>query len=54
MKRQKITRIQQKQLLGVDDDPTVVAKLAKMDMYINGDGKTNIKAEDGSTVSTEK
>ena len=44
----KIKHIQREQLFGTDDDPTV-AKLAKMNMYINGDGKTNIKDEDGLT-----
>lgn len=34
------------QLLGTDDDPNV-AKLAKMNMYIHGDGKTNIQDRDG-------
>jgi type I restriction enzyme M protein len=46
--QEKITDIKKKQLLGTDDDPTV-AKLAKMNMYIHGDGKTNIKDEDGLT-----
>jgi hypothetical protein len=45
---EKIRHIQREQLYGTDDDPTV-AKLAKMNMYINGDGKTNIKDEDGLT-----
>jgi len=40
--------IQNQQLFGTDDDPTV-AKLGKMNMYINGDGKTNILDEDGLT-----
>jgi len=43
-----ITHIRRDQLFGTDDDPTV-AKLAKMNMYIHGDGKTNIKDEDGLT-----
>lgn len=38
--------IKTKQLYGTDYDPTV-AKLAKMNMYIHGDGKTNISDEDG-------
>ena len=46
--KKKIEYIRKKQLFGTDDDPTV-AKLAKMNMYIHGDGKTNIKDEDGLT-----
>ncbi len=34
------------QLFGTDDDLNV-AKLAKMNMYIHGDGKTNIQDKDG-------
>lgn len=45
---EKITNIQKQQLFGTDDDPTV-AKLAKMNMYIHGDGKTNILDQDGLT-----
>jgi type I restriction-modification system DNA methylase subunit len=45
---EKIRHIQKEQLFGTDDDPTV-AKLAKMNMYIHGDGKTNIQDEDGLT-----
>lgn len=45
---EKVENIQKNQLFGTDDDPTV-AKLAKMNMYIHGDGKTNIKDEDGLT-----
>jgi len=45
---EKINHIKREQLFGTDDDPTV-AKLAKMNMYIHGDGKTNIKDEDGLT-----
>ena len=40
--------IRKKQLFGTDDGPTV-AKLAKMNMYIHNDGKTNIKDADGLT-----
>ncbi len=40
------TRIRTSQLFGTDDDPNV-AKLAKMNMYIHGDGKTNIQDRDG-------
>ncbi|VVB74117.1 N-6 DNA Methylase [uncultured archaeon] len=47
---QKMKDIRAKQLLGTDDDPTV-AKLAKMNMYIHGDGKTNIIDADGLTRS---
>jgi len=39
-------KIRMTQLIGTDDDPNV-AKLAKMNMYIHGDGKTNIKDLDG-------
>ena len=44
----KLKNIKTKQLYGTDYDPTV-AKLAKMNMYIHGDGKTNITDEDGLT-----
>lgn len=44
----KVTSIKTEQLYGTDYDPTV-AKLAKMNMYIHGDGKTNISDEDGLT-----
>jgi predicted RNA methylase len=44
----KIESIKRKQLLGTDFDATV-AKLAKMNMYIHGDGKTNVLDEDGLT-----
>lgn len=39
-------RIRATQLFGTDDDLNV-AKLAKMNMYIHGDGKTNIQDKDG-------
>jgi len=39
-------RIKTTQLFGTDDDLNV-AKLAKMNMYIHGDGKTNIQDSDG-------
>ena len=39
-------KIKKTQLFG-DDHDTQVAKLAKMNMYIHGDGKTNIYDEDG-------
>lgn len=45
---QKIIRTTQ--LFGTDDDPNV-AKLAKMNMYIHGDGKTNIQDRDGLLLS---
>jgi type I restriction-modification system DNA methylase subunit len=45
---EKIKKIKRTQLFGTDDDPTV-AKLAKMNMYIHNDGKTNVKDEDGLT-----
>ncbi len=41
-----IDHIKHNQLFGADDDPTV-SKLAKMNMYIHGDGKTNIFPKDG-------
>ena len=44
-----IDDIKHKQLFGSDDDP-LVSKLAKMNMYIHGDGKTNIQAKDGLTL----
>jgi len=46
--KEKVKKIQREQLFGTDDDPTV-AKLAKMNMYIHGDGKTNILDQDGLT-----
>lgn len=42
----KIESITKQQLNGTDND-TYVSKLAKMNMYIHGDGKTNIIDEDG-------
>lgn len=45
----KIKEIKAKQLYGADYDPDV-AKLAKMNMYIHGDGKTNIMDKDGLTL----
>ncbi len=42
--------IRRTQLFGMDDDLNV-AKLAKMNMYIHGDGKTNIKDRDGLLLS---
>lgn len=42
----KIESITKHQLNGTDNDP-YVSKLAKMNMYIHGDGKTNIVDEDG-------
>jgi len=48
----KIKHIREKQLYGTDDDPTV-SKLAKMNMYIHGDGKTNIQDKDGLTQYDE-
>ncbi len=41
-----VHRIRSQQLFGTDYDLDV-AKLAKMNMYIHGDGKSNILAEDG-------
>jgi len=43
-------RIRTTQLLGTDDDLNV-ARLAKMNMYIHGDGKTNIQDKDGLLLS---
>ncbi len=45
-KTEQITKIKINQLFGSDDDINV-AKLAKMNMYIHGDGKTNIMDRDG-------
>jgi len=42
----QIDRIKKTQLFGTDDDLNV-AKLAKMNMYIHNDGKTNIQDKDG-------
>ena len=42
----KKQKIRSTQLLGTDDDLNV-AKLAKMNMYIHGDGKTNVEDNDG-------
>ncbi len=47
-KDDKIDKIKKKHLFGTDDDPTV-SKLAKMNMYIHGDGKTNVLDADGLT-----
>lgn len=44
----KIKHVKEHQLFGTDDDPTV-SKLAKMNMYIQKDGKTNIQDKDGLT-----
>jgi type I restriction-modification system DNA methylase subunit len=44
--KSKLKKLKTTQLYGTDYDPTV-AKLAKMNMYIHGDGKTNINDEDG-------
>lgn len=41
-----VSNIKHLQLFGTDDDSTV-SKLAKMNMYIHGDGKTNVNAKDG-------
>ncbi len=45
-KKAKEKGIKKAQLFG-DDHDTQVAKLAKMNMYIHGDGKTNILDQDG-------
>jgi len=42
----KAEDIKKKQMFGTDYDPNV-AKLAKMNMYIHGDGKSNILDKDG-------
>lgn len=39
-------RIRENQLLGADADPWIVT-IAKMNMYIHGDGKSNIRHENG-------
>lgn len=46
-----INNIQRKQLLGCDIDPWV-SIIAKMNMYIHGDGKSNIKQGNGLTLAT--
>lgn len=43
--------IKKRQLLGVDIDPWI-ATIAKMNMYIHGDGKTNIVTANGLALST--
>ena len=43
---QRKNAIRRKQLYGTDNDQNV-AKLAKMNMYIHGDGKGNIFDDDG-------
>jgi len=45
----KIEEIKKKQLFGADYDVNV-AKLSKMNMYIHGDGKTNIRDSDGLLI----
>lgn len=49
-KKTKENKIKKTQLFG-DDHDTQVAKLAKMNMYIHGDGKTNILDQDGLMLS---
>jgi type I restriction-modification system DNA methylase subunit len=49
-KKTKEDKIKKTQLFG-DDHDTQVAKLAKMNMYIHGDGKTNILDQDGLMLS---
>ncbi|RJO62529.1 MAG: hypothetical protein C4542_03315 [Dehalococcoidia bacterium] len=46
----QMATIKATQLYGTDDDLNV-AKLAKMNMYIHGDGKTNIQDRDGLLLS---
>lgn len=46
-----INLITQKKLLGVDIDPWV-ATIAKMNMYIHGDGKSNVRRGNGLSLST--
>ena len=48
----KIKHIKEYQMIGVDDGFTV-AKLAKMNMYIHGDGKTNIQDADGLATTEQ-
>jgi type I restriction-modification system DNA methylase subunit len=43
--------IKQEQLLGTDIDPWV-ATIAKMNMYLHGDGKSNIRSSNGLSLST--
>lgn len=49
-KQTKIDHIECEQLFGTDDDSNV-SKLAKMNMYIHGDGKNEIMDEDGLLLS---
>lgn len=48
--KDKIKNIMHNQLYGTDDDASV-SKLAKMNMYIHGDGKANIFDKDGLLLS---
>ena len=43
--------IREKQLLGADIDPWIAA-IAKMNMYIHGDGKSNVRQGNGLALST--
>ena len=50
--REQATRaIKQKLLLGCDIDPWI-AVIAKMNMYIHGDGKSNIRRANGLTIAS--
>lgn len=51
--QQRRNEIATSQLFGTDNDPDV-AKLAKMNMYIHGDGKGNIWDEDGLLLYKRK
>ena len=44
------TRVRERQLLGCDIDPWV-SVIAKMNMYIHGDGKSNIRHANGLTLA---
>lgn len=49
-RQRTIDNIKQHQLLGTDIDPWV-ATIAKMNMYLHGDGKSNVKAANGLALS---
>lgn len=50
--QEEVTRqIKQKLILGCDIDPWI-AVIAKMNMYIHGDGKSNIRQANGLTLAT--
>lgn len=50
-RREKVQEIKSNQLFGADIDMRV-AKIAKMNMWVHGDGKTNIREVNGLTLFT--